>query len=54
MNTLPEAPARAARAPIPAPGLGAELRESLVLLGCALAVTVGLTMAAQTALNVLQ
>lgn len=37
----------------PTPGLGAELRESLVLLGCAVAVTVGLTTAAQAALTVL-
>lgn len=34
-------------------GLGAELRESLVLLGAAVAVTVGLTTAAQAALTVL-
>ena len=35
------------------PGLGAELRESLALLGCAVAVTVGITTAAQAALTVL-
>ena len=39
--------------PPPGPSLGAELRESLVLLGCAVAVTVGLTTAAQAALTVL-
>ena len=39
--------------PPPGPGLGAELRESLVLLGCAVAVTVGLTTAAQAALSAL-
>jgi len=39
--------------PPPGPGLGAELRESLVLLGCAVAVTVGLTTVAQAALTVL-
>ncbi len=44
------APAPSAR---PAPGLGAELRESLVLLGCAVALTVGITTAAQAALTVL-
>ena len=35
------------------PGLGAELRESLVLLGLAVGVTVGLTTAAQAALTAL-
>ena len=35
------------------PGLGAEVRESLVLLGFAVAATVGLTTAAQAALAVL-
>ena len=40
-------------APHPSPGLGAELRESLLLLGCAVAVTVGITTAAQAALSVL-
>ena len=39
------------RTPPPGPGLGAELRESLVLLGCAVAVTVGLTTAAQAVLT---
>jgi hypothetical protein len=34
-------------------GLGAELRESLLLLGFALGVTVGLTTAAQAALSAL-
>ena len=37
--------------PMTGPGLGAELRESLVLLGCAVAVTVGLTTAAQAVLT---
>ena len=36
-----------------APGLGAELRESLLLLGFAVGVTVGLTTAAQAALALL-
>ena len=39
--------------PRPAPSLAAELRESLLLLGCAVAVTVGITTAAQAALSVL-
>ena len=42
-----DAPARRA------PGLGAELRESLLLLGFAVGVTVGLTTAAQAALALL-
>ena len=37
----------------PPPGLGAELRESLVLLGLAVGVTVGLTTVAQAALTAL-
>ncbi len=37
----------------PTPGLGAELRESLLLLGFAVGVTVGLTTAAQAALALL-
>lgn len=37
----------------PTPGLGAELRESLVLLGLAVGVTVGLTTVAQAALTAL-
>ncbi|MEX2291897.1 MAG: hypothetical protein WD794_16420 [Mycobacteriales bacterium] len=37
----------------PPPGLGAELRESLLLLGCALGLTVGLTVVAQAALSAL-
>jgi len=45
----PENPAASA----PSGGLGAELRESLLLLACALGVTVGLTTAAQAALTVL-
>lgn len=46
-------PAGVAPRPVarPTPGLGAELRESLVLLGCAVLVTVGLTTAAQAALT---
>ena len=55
MDTASPAPPRAPHTPPPAPspGLGAELRESLVLLGCAVAVTVGLTTAAQAALSAL-
>ena len=40
-------------APQRTPGLGAELRESLLLLGFAVGVTVGLTTAAQAALALL-
>ena len=40
-------------APVPSGGLGTELRESLLLLACALGVTVGLTTAAQAALTIL-
>jgi hypothetical protein len=39
--------------PPPAPSLGAEVRESLMLLGFALGVTVGLTTVAQAALSAL-
>ena len=39
--------------PTPQQGLGAELRESLMLLGFAVGVTVGLTTAAQAALSAL-
>ena len=39
--------------PAPGPSLGAEVRESLMLLGFALGVTVGLTTAAQAALTAL-
>ncbi len=39
--------------PTATPGLGAEVRESLVLLAFAVGVTVGLTTAAQAALAVL-
>lgn len=55
MDTPPRtsAPERTAPPPPPAPGLGAELRESLVLLTVALAVTVGLTTVAQAALSAL-
>jgi hypothetical protein len=50
MSARPEAPP----APTPAQqGLGAELRESLLLLGFAVGVTVGLTTAAQAALTAL-
>ena len=51
-DTRPDTPsddAPAARTP----GLGAELRESLLLLGFAVGVTVGLTTAAQAALALL-
>jgi len=66
-STFPEAPQQVAdsadgastphsatphSAPPPG-GLAAELRESLVLLGLAVAVTVGLTTAAQAAVSVL-
>ena len=37
----------------PSPSLAGELRESLLLLGCAVAVTVGVTAVAQAALSVL-
>ena len=43
----------AAQRPGRTPGLGAELRESLLLLGFAVGVTVGLTTAAQAALALL-
>ncbi len=46
----PEIPTAASE---PGPSLGAELRESLLLLGCAVALTVGITTAAQAALTVL-
>lgn len=39
--------------PSPPPGLGAELRESLLLLGSAFGLTVGLTVVAQAALSAL-
>lgn len=58
-STTPSAPQQASPAD-PArtagaapPGLGAEVRESLVLLAFAVAATVGLTTAAQAALAVL-
>jgi hypothetical protein len=58
MNTSPppvEAPPRAEPAPrvTPSTGLGAEVRESVVLLVVALSVTVGLTAVAQAALSAL-
>ncbi len=40
-------------APAPSGGLGAELRESLVLLGLAVGVTMGITTVAQAALTAL-
>jgi hypothetical protein len=48
-DTRPDAVTDAPRTP----GLGAELRESLLLLGFAVGVTVGLTTAAQAALALL-
>ena len=51
MDTTPHTDAPPA--PPPAPGLGAEVRESLLLLGFALGVTVGLTTVAQAALSAL-
>jgi hypothetical protein len=51
-DTRPDTPSDDASAPR-APGLGAELRESLLLLGFAVGVTVGLTTAAQAALALL-
>ena len=50
-STRPDAPP--AHTSPPAPGLGAEVRESLLLLGFALGATVGLTAAAQAALSAL-
>ena len=52
-DTRPDTPHDQAAAPAPATGLGAELRESLLLLGFAVGVTVGLTTAAQAALALL-
>ena len=51
-DTRPDTPSDDTPAPR-TPGLGAELRESLVLLGFAVGVTVGLTTAAQAALALL-
>jgi hypothetical protein len=55
MDTSPRPDARHHTPPAPpaTPGLGAELRESLLLLGFALGVTVGLTTVAQAALSAL-
>jgi hypothetical protein len=58
MNTTPRADAPPTATPTtasqaPTQGLGAELRESLLLLGFALGVTVGLTTVAQAALSAL-
>jgi hypothetical protein len=51
-DTRPDTPSD--DAPVPhGSGLGAELRESLLLLGFAVGVTVGLTTAAQAALALL-
>jgi hypothetical protein len=41
------------RTPDDAPGLGAELRESLVLLGISIGVTAAVTLAAQATLSLL-
>lgn len=49
-TTTGPAPSRAPRAQS---GLGAEVRESLLLLGFAVATTVGLTAAAQAAITLL-
>lgn len=49
----PTSPAPRESAPAPSGGLGGELRESLLLLACAVGVTMGLTTAAQAALTVL-
>lgn len=51
--STPSPPPPRHRAPAPSGGLGAELRESLLLLGCAVGVTMGLTTAVQAALTVL-
>ncbi len=51
-DTRPDTPPDDVPAPR-VPGLGAELRESLLLLGFAVGVTVGLTTAAQAALALL-
>ena len=53
MDTPTPLPPGAAPARPASSGLAPELRESLVLLGCAVAVTVGITTAAQAALTVL-
>ena len=50
VTTVEHAPQNSPR---PSPSLAGELRESLLLLGCAVAVTVGITMVAQAALSVL-
>jgi len=52
-TTRTDAPPAPTSPPAPAPGLGAEVRESLMLLGFALGVTVGLTTVAQAALSAL-
>ena len=51
LPTTPTAPAGTADRPVT--GLGAEVRESVVLLAVALGVTVGLTAVAQAALSAL-
>lgn len=50
-TATPDSPAQTG--PGPSGGLGAELRESLLLLSFAVTVTVGLTAAAQAALTLL-
>lgn len=52
-DTRPDTPPEDVPASSSTPGLGAELRESLLLLGFAVGVTVGLTTAAQAALTLL-
>ncbi len=52
MDTTPRPAAPPTTSPT-TPGLGAEVRESLLLLGFAVFVTVGLTTAAQAALSAL-
>ncbi len=53
MDTATAAPHAPQNPPRPSPSLACELRESLLLLGCAVAVTVGITTVAQAALSVL-
>lgn len=53
MDASPRSDAPPQPAEVRSPGLGAELRESLFLLGFAVTVTVGLTTVAQAALSAL-